>query len=253
MFSRESRRAAILDRVARDGEATVDALAAAFGVNAMTIRRDLDALARDGRLSRVHGGAVASRAGVVAFSFQRKSLLHAERKRAIAARAAALAESGMAVSLDTGTTTLEVARCLADARDLTVLTTSLAIASALHSNRNLEIVLLGGTVSRAKPDLTGPLTEENLRKFRVHIAFLGADAVTPDGMFTTDVQTAGICQAMIRHAHKAALVVDSSKFQQTAFVRYGTLKDLDVVVTDRSCPRRDRAWLKKRAREVVYA
>ena len=253
MIGLEARRAAIAERVAREGEATVEELARVFDVNAMTIRRDLDALGREGRLRRTHGGAMAARAGVVEFAFQERCQARAKEKRAIAARAAALVRPGMTVSLDTGTTTLEVARCLADTGDLTVLTTSLAIASALHAKRNLTLVLLGGMVSRTKPELYGPLAEENLKTFRVDVAFLGADAVTSEGLFTTDMQTAAMCRAMIAQAGQAVLVADSGKFGRTAFVRYAAFQDVDVVVTDRTCPARVRTWLRKKAGNALFA
>jgi DeoR/GlpR family transcriptional regulator of sugar metabolism len=249
---RKLRHESILNRTARDGEVSVDALAREFDVSNMTIRRDLAKLAESGRLSRFHGGAAPTRAMVVEFSFRERSSIRFTQKRAIAARAAELVSPGMAVSLDTGTTTLEVARALAPKENVTVLTTSLAIASVLHSNPKLELILLGGAVSRSRAELVGPLVEDNLKKFRVHVAFLGADAVTPDGIFTTDVQVARICRAMIANAKRAVLVADSSKFRETAFVQYAPLNEINCVITDSQCPEDVRGWLESEVKEVIY-
>ncbi len=239
------RHARILERLARDGEVTVDGLAGEFQVSVMTVRRDLAELARAGRVRRTHGGAVPARAGVAAFTFQDKATRRAAEKRAIAEAAAGLVTEGMAVSVDTGTTTFEVARAISPTPNLTVLTSSLVIASTLHARENIELVLLGGNVRRNNPDLMGPLTEENLRRFRVHLAVLGADAITPEGVFTTDVAVSRIARAMLENAERAVVVADSTKLMQTAFVRYATLEEVGHVITDDGCSRKVRQWLER--------
>ena len=254
-MTRTSRRNEILELATRTGEVSVTELAARFGVSVMTVRRDLSRLASAGRLSRTHGGAVAPvRAGVIEFPFDPKVNGRTAAKQAIAREVAAMLSAGMAVSLDTGTTTLEVARALSrHAGPLTVLTTSLAIASALQRCESIELVLLGGTVRKYSPDLTGPLTEDNLKRFRVHFAILGADAVTPDGLFTTDVNVSRVSRAMIESAEKVVLTVDSTKFMKTAFVRCAPLSDVDRIVTDEECPADVRAKIEPLVGGVTYA
>jgi len=151
----------ILDRLHQQGEVAVQELAEAFGVTPMTIRRDLDFLAEQNRLTRTHGGAMRSAPAVIEFAFLERNRERIAEKQAIARNAAALVEPGMTLVLDIGTTTLEVARSIASVPDLTVLTSSLAIASALYGRENINLTLLGGGVRRNSPDLSGPLTEEN--------------------------------------------------------------------------------------------
>ena len=130
------------------GEASVQDLAEHFDVSLMTIRRDLALLERAGRLTRTHGGAVLSKPGVVEFAFVEKGERFAAEKRAIAREAARLVQPGMSVALDSGTTTLEVAKAIRSIDGITVLTSSLAIASVLYAQDNVELVLLGGTAGR---------------------------------------------------------------------------------------------------------
>ncbi len=234
------------------GEASVEELAGEFNVSIMTMRRDLGKLAALGRLTRTHGGAILEQPAVIEFAIQGKQNRMLEQKRRIAARAADLITEGMAVSLDTGTTTLEVARNIRVSGDLTVLTSSLAIASALYARDNISLVLLGGTVRKHNPDLSGPLTEENLKRFRVHLAILGTDAITPDGCFTTDEGVSRISRAMLHNADRVVVVADSTKFMQTAFVRFAELGEIDRIITDRDCTGKIRAWLKKADCEVDY-
>lgn len=252
-MKKNKRQEQILGMVALNGEVSVDTLAEKFGVSVMTIRRDLACLSRAGLLNRMHGGAVSSRAGVIEFSFRERGERNAAQKRAIAHVVADMITPVTTVLLDTGTTTLEVARAIKNTGPLTVLTTSLAIASVLHSSDSIEVVLLGGTVRKNNPDLAGGITEENLKRFRVHLAVLGADAVTPDGVFTTDEGISRISRAMADNSEAVVLAVDSSKFMQTAFMKAVPLDKVDKIVTDDGCLRDVRGWLEKKVTEVIYA
>jgi len=235
----------IIDRLHAQGEVSVQDLAEAFGVTAMTIRRDLDFLAAQNRLTRTHGGAMRSAPAVIEFAFLERSRERVAEKQAIARGAAALVEPGMTLVLDTGTTTLEVARAIAGVPDLTVLTTSLAIASALYGRENISLILLGGSVRRNSPDLSGPLAEENLRHFRTHLAILGADAADRDGLFTSDQAIAAVSRAMIACAEETVLVADSEKFARRAFVHFADWAEITHLVTDGGLGKDDRRWLAK--------
>jgi len=117
----------------------------------MTVRRDFRDMAREGKLVRTHGGALPNRTSLVEFSFRNKENLHAEQKQAIAREVARLVQPGMAISLDHGTTVFEVARAIAGTEGVTVLTTSLPIASELYTNEKIELILLGGAVRKSNP------------------------------------------------------------------------------------------------------
>lgn len=246
----KQRQQTILDQLRRGQELTVEALAQEFHVSPITIRRDLDALAADGPITRTHGGAVLSRAGVIEFAFLNRAQDHQAQKQALARRVAEVVQPGMTVVLDTGTTTLEVARAIAGTPDLRVLTSSLAIASALQAQDNLDLVLLGGSVRHQSPDLSGPLTEDNLRLFRPDLAILGADAVDRDGAYTSDLGVAGISRAMIAVARESWLVVDSSKFTRRAFVQFADWGQIAHLVTDTALSDEDRQWVSERTGAV---
>jgi DeoR/GlpR family transcriptional regulator of sugar metabolism len=242
----------ILDRLHQQGEVTVQELAEAFGVTPMTIRRDLDFLAEQNRLTRTHGGAMRSTPAVIEFAFLERNRERIAEKQAIARAAAALVEPGMTLVLDTGTTTLEVARAIAGVPDLTVLTSSLAIASALYGRENIALILLGGNVRRNSPDLSGPLTEANLRCFRPHLAILGADALDSDGLYTSDQAIAAVSRAMIASAEETILVADSDKFTRRAFVHFACWLEITHLVTDNSVGEDARRWLAAAGVDVRY-
>lgn len=242
-----------MEALASNGGLGVRELAERFGVSEMTIRRDLDYLERRGELTRTHGGAVLSKPGVVEFEFARKSREYAAEKRAIAKAAVRWIEPGMTLTLDTGTTTLEVARLLPEIGRLTVLTSSLPIASALHAFDRIELVLLGGVARKGDPDLTGWLTEENLKRFRVDLAVLGADGLMPDGAYTTDMGVARVSRAILAGSARNFLVADRGKMGKSAFVNFAALNAFERVITDGGAAPPVREWLEAGAKHVTYA
>jgi DeoR family transcriptional regulator of aga operon len=239
----QPRHSKILDLLRAQGEVTVQALAGTLGVSAMTIRRDLEYLEGEGVLTRTHGGAVFTQPAIIEFAFRDRERAQEAEKHVIARRMAAQVRPGTTLVLDTGTTTLEVARALAGIPALRVLTSSLAIASVLYARDGVELVLLGGHVRHTSPDLTGPLTEENLRQFRTELAILGADALDPDGVYTSDLGIARISRAMLEGARESWLVVDSSKFRRRSFVRFADWRAITHVITDTGLTAADREWL----------
>ena len=242
----------MVEWVRAHGETSVGELASGFGVSVATARRDLALLEEAGRLVRTHGGALLSKTGVVEFAFAERSERLAEEKRAIAQRVASMVHSGATVALDSGTTTLEVAKALAGLDGLTVLTSSLAIASVLYAYETIELVFLGGTARKGSPDLTGWLTEENLKQFHVDFSVVGADGITRDGAYARAVDLARVCRSVLAAGETSILVVDHSKVGRASFSRFASLRQFDHVVTDGGVPRGERKWLERMGRDVSY-
>mgnify|MGYP002641435331 CR=1 FL=1 len=234
------------------GEASAQDLSEHFGVSLMTIRRDLATIESEGRLTRTHGGAVLSSAGIVEFTFERQGKQHAEEKRAIAREVASMVEPGMSISLDSGTTTLEVAKAIAGIESITVLTSSLAIASVLYAHENIDLVLLGGMARKGSPDLTGWLTEENLKQFHVDLAIVGADGVSEEGAYNRTVELTRVCQAILKGGEKTMLVADHSKFSGPSFAKFSSLEDIDFIITDTGVSVKTCPWLVEHKKRVRY-
>ena len=142
----------------------------------MTVRRDLKSLAERGKVLRTHGGAALAERVSFEFDFLHRLREHQAAKDAIAVAAAAVVEDGESVLLDSGTTTLALAKQLCQKQRLTVVTTSLPIAAQLQYDRHIEVLLLGGYVRPSSPDLVGAMTEANLESLRADVAFLAPPA-----------------------------------------------------------------------------
>lgn len=243
------RRQHILQAV-RAGTAHVSDLARAFAVSEMTVRRDLHALERDGKIERVHGGAVGT---VPERPFDEIALEGSEAKERIGAAAAALVRDGQTVMLDIGTTTVQIARHLRGRR-ITLITTNLAALDELRDDDQVEVVLPGGLVRRNYRSTVGVLAEEALRQLNADIAFLGTSAVDHDlSVWDTTMIEVPIKRAMIRAAGRVVLVADCEKFAMSGVVRICGPEDLDHIITDAGLPAAERAAIDDAGIEVTIA
>lgn len=231
------RREQILEHLDKRSFAAVSDLARELQCSEMTIRRDLSRLEAEGSLKRSHGGATTTRRITLEFAMAAKAAVCREQKLAIGRAAAGLIESGERVIIDTGTTTLALARALSSREDISVVTTSLAVVSALLSAPGIECILVGGTVRENSPDLYGPLVEENLVRIHADRAFIGCDGISAKGILTTtDPRIARATELMVKNAQQVILLADSSKANHNAFISFGKFDQLDYLITDKDMP-----------------
>jgi DeoR/GlpR family transcriptional regulator of sugar metabolism len=231
----EERHQIILNILENRGSVQVTDLVSQFDVSEMTIRRDLDVLERKGLLRRVHGGAVSDWGRSYEPPFLSRSTTHQEEKARIGKMAAELVRSGDSMTLDVGTTTLEVARNLADKQNLTIITPCFQIASLLCENPSIRLILTGGILRHSELSMVGHLAERVFDEFYVDKLFLAAAGVDFDsGLTEYNLEDTLVKHAMIRTAKQVILVTDSSKFNRVAFTAIAPIDVINTVVTDRS-------------------
>jgi len=236
----DRRRRRIRELLRRQGTINVREVAAKLGVSTMTVRRDLAYFEQKGLVIRDYGGAVNAERLVFEFTFARQQRLHKGRKQRIGRAAVKMVKPGESVILDTGTTTLQIARALRGFEGaLTVYTATLPIISELWGHDNVEVVVLGGNVRKNSPDLYGPLTEMMLDDLNADHVFLGAEGVDPvEGFTVSSMEVARMARAFLRAAKEVIVVADSSKFGLVSRVRYARLDEVDGVLTDNAAPSR---------------
>jgi len=228
----------------------VEQLVRIFRVSGITIRRDLERLEREGFLVRVYGGAISKEKLNYEFSFQGKLGKNKEEKEKIGKLAATFIKEGEVIFLDTGTTTLYIARELRSRKNLKVITNSLYVAYEFSSVQDIELILLGGIFRPKSLDVAGSVTEENLAKFHADKAFLGADGITPSGLMTTDIQTANVAKTMVKLSKEVIVVTDHTKFGRNSFVIYAGLNIVDKIITDKGLSSKYKKILKSKGIEV---
>jgi DeoR/GlpR family transcriptional regulator of sugar metabolism len=237
-------------RAVRSGPTHVTDLALNFGVSEMTVRRDLRELAREGKLERVRGGAVNTGWEP---PFEETVVERLDAKDRVGAAAAALVADGQTVMIDIGTTTLQAARHL-HGRDVTVVTTSLAVYDELVPDPAIELVLPGGIVRRNYRSLVGVLAVDSLRQLKADILFLGTSAVDGElALWDSTMVEVPIKRAMIAAADRVVLLADAQKFSMSGIVRVCEADAIDHVVTDAALPAAARAAIAEAGVEVTVA
>ena len=229
----EERQQEILQHARTQGRVDVGALADTFAVTAETIRRDLTTLERAGMLRRVHGGAIPiERIGFEPALAARDAVLTSEKER-IAKVALQEVPADGAIILDAGTTTARLAQALPIDRELTVVVNSPAIAAILGPRTNLNVLLLGGRVRGRTLATVDDWALRPLADLYVDVAFLGTNGCSVErGLTTPDPAEAAVKRAMIGAARRAILLADHTKIGNDYLARFGSLADLDLLITD---------------------
>lgn len=232
--STAQRQARLLDHLRGEVVADAQKLKDVLGVSIATIRRDLNELETRGLLKRMHGGAAILNQTTRDYSTPVREGAQAQEKARIGAAAAELVVEGDAVLIDSGTTTLQVARRLAARRSLTFVTNGLDILALLAASGASEIHFIGGQFIEVNRSLGGPMAADAARRFSVDKAILSVTAVDLDRavIATASPQISAVQQAMIEIARTVIVVADHSKFQRGALSVIAPLNRIDYIVTD---------------------
>lgn len=233
----EQRKKEIMKMLSVNDFLKIEDLVKNLNVSEATVRRTLVELEKEGKVIRTHGGVKLfySRPGV--YLFNKRASINVKQKTAIGIRAASFVNSDEVIFFDSGTTVLKVAEALdqriksGQVENITVITNSIAVAEVLGDS--CRVILLGGHVRSYRKDVSGPIVEKNIKMFRANKSFIGTDGITlGEGLMTTDEYTSRIDEEMISRAQKVFLVADSSKFNNPSFVSYGSIRDVDLIITD---------------------
>lgn len=252
----EERRRRIVELLAKRETVTVDELVAQFGVSSVTIRADLEDMSAAGLLVRSHGGALRKPDAAQDLPVRVKEGLRHPEKVRIARRALQMIRADETIILDSGSTTLELARLIKDAplAGLTVITNALDIAYEMARLPHVRVILLGGLLRHAALSLVGPQAEQALRGLNADRAFVGVDGLDLDvGLTTPDVLEAQVTGLMLAAAREVIVVADASKFGRRSLSVIGPISRVHKIVTDAKLTPELRAGLDAAGVEVIVA
>ena len=229
------REAAIFRLIGETGFVSFRELERKLDASPATIRRDLERLASQGHVIRVHGGAKLpsdlSASSLTGVPFHQNIDRNREAKQAIGRRAAELCQPGEGVIIDGGSTTLQMCPHL-DGLGLQVLTNSLHIVSVLLPQATTRVTVPGGSVFREQNIILSAAGDDLMPRFHAPKLFMGAAAVGPQGIMQADIVLVAAERRFIERADRVILLVDSSKFEGSSGQVVCDLDEIDVVVTD---------------------
>lgn len=233
------RRALILKMVNEMDEILVEELARTFNTTTVTIRKDLTILQERNLLVRTRGGAMRKPVDNLNEDnpLARKRMFNFKEKEKIGQEAAKLIADNDYIMLDSGTTTLEIARNLQRFTNLTILTNSINIAEVCLKYNRFTVIVLGGHLRTNSHSTIGPLALNTLSHFCKYKLFLGVDSFSVEaGVSTPSLEEAMLNQAMIAQASETIAVFDSSKCNKRSFCHIADVSQIDTVVTDKCIP-----------------
>ena len=230
----------ILEQLQVEGQVQSKNLSDRFGVSEDTIRRDLRELAAEGRLQRVHGGALPSSSAVATFS-ERKSL-KTDVKMKIARKGTELISSGQVVIVDGGTTTSELIACLPEDLHITVVTHSPSIALGWVDKPEVDVILIGGRLYKHSIVSVGAAAIEGIGNIHADIFFMGVTGIHPEaGLTTGDYEEACIKRAFSGRAAETVVLVSPEKVNAASSFVIGEIGLINTIVVDSET---DDNWLR---------
>jgi DeoR/GlpR family transcriptional regulator of sugar metabolism len=231
----ERRQQRIAQLVRKSGSVTTADLEREFGVSPATARRDLAALGRQGKIRRTHGGAVLPDFAQHEDSFQKRLGEAVEAKKRLARAASALLEEDETVFIDSSTTAyFAVQRMLADASNVTFLTSLLPVMD-LFSTADpsaVSMVGFGGMFRALTLSFVGPCTIRMIESYRADRTFFSVKGITPEGQLTeANPLEAEVKRAMIRQAASPVLLVDGRKFERQGLSVVTHVSEVSLLMT----------------------
>lgn len=231
------RRSLLIDEVNRTGQLVTSEIAARLGVSEVTVRADLDELARRGRISRTHGGAVAVSPSSSVDGFDKRMSMQRDAKRRIALAAAELIRDDETVIFDAGTTVHHLALALPETSNLTVFTPGINIAQYLLAVDGVNTHLMGGLINPAWLETIGTPREQGIKDLIAQTLFLGAQGVDDDLDIVDPFRDLALSKLQFaRRSRSIVLMIDSTKWATPAPAKVMPLERVDVVITDSGIP-----------------
>lgn len=223
------RKQLILSRLATHGQIVAGELAVELGTSEDTIRRDLRELAQQGKLQRVHGGALPASAATGDLRVRQQ--VSSDEKQALGRFGAQLIKPGQVVMLDGGTTAIQLARHLPPDLRATVITHSPNVAVELAAHRHVDIIVLGGRLFRHSMVNVGASVIEAASRFRADLFFLGVTGVHPEaGLSTGDAEEADVKRALHARAAETVVLASSEKLLSASAFVIAPMKALSLLV-----------------------
>lgn len=247
------RREHILSKLSAEHRVSVMDMAKILNVSDETIRRDLKDLESEGLLRRVHGGAVPF-APIHDQPIDERWRKRSKEKGTIARLALEQISDETVIFLDTGSTTLTLARQLTGFGNLKLYTNSLKIAQAASGHHGVTVHLAPGRLREVELDVVGYDTVAYIQQFYFDIAFMGIAAIDLDrGLMDYEEDEARVRQTLLKSSRLRVFLADRSKFGKTGNVQTAPFSDVDQIITDAEPAKEFVDRMKQDSTELLHA
>ena len=243
----------IYEILLQEGEVKTSQLCRRFGVSEMTIRRDLENLINMQGVVRTHGGALYAE-NFASKKLGSEQIKMSGAKEKIAKKALTLVEKKQRLFIDSGTTTVFVAKNLPMESENIILTNNLRIVQEVSDRPKASVIVIGGSLRAGTLSCYGFQTEEQIRYYNTDVAFIGASAVGSDGFFYDGYPPeAGVKKSIIASARQVYVLVDSTKFNKFNLIMYSSVRDVTGIITDSGIDEKTCEQLRNKGGNVIIA
>jgi DeoR family transcriptional regulator, fructose operon transcriptional repressor len=241
----------ILSMLSTSRAITTVKVAKKLGISEETVRRDFEKLEADGHLLRKHGGAALVHDTRRDLSLDSRQITNIAEKETIAKLALGQIQAGDTIFFDASSTVFHLA-CLLSNLEVTVLTTGLKVAGELARRPSIQLILIGGAVSRRSLSCEGSLANQVLEQHYVQKAFLSCRGFDPEhGFSESNVEQAALKRKVMSVAGQTILLVDHSKFGVKSPYLFARTEDINTLITDRQPGIGLRQSLQKNHRKLI--
>jgi DeoR/GlpR family transcriptional regulator of sugar metabolism len=237
LLSNLERQNQIMQFLLRSQRITITEICDTFSVSEATARRDLETMTAEGKIQRVHGGAIVLVQTPTELPILQRQGEQPNEKLRIGQAAAALVQDGETIFLGSGTTVLEAARSLRGRRNLTVITNSLPVVNVFAGIEGISVICLGGMLRNSELSFIGHITEQALAEVRADKVFMGTRAISLEHGLTHEYLPETMTDRAILKAGKECIILaDHTKFGRAAMVLLAPLQSIHTIVTDELTP-----------------
>jgi len=233
---------------------SISELSSILNIPKITIRRDLDYLAKEKKIKKTHGGAIIERAKDYEPPYMIRSLEMIEQKKAIGKLAASLIPESSLIFIDVGTTLLELAKNLPTDKNISVITNWIPITKELGKKMFSNLFLLGGKVNCREMSIIGNYPLQFLDNFNIEICFIGVGGISIDhGLTDYTFEEIEMKKQMIQRAKKRIVLADHKKFNRLAPIKICDLSNIDIIITSEGLDDKDRIKIEQCGVRVIIS
>lgn len=237
ILSSVERQEEIYALIIREGRVNVAQVCSTFAVSEATARRDLDILAEQGKIQRVHGGAIRIKQAPPEQPIFERSSVQAEEKRRIGKVAADLIKDGETIFLGSGSTVYEIARNIHDKQNLTIVTNSLLVINELADKEEFTLISVGGILRKSERSFIGHIAQQSLGELRADKVFMGIRAISLEQGLTNDYLPETMTdRAIMGMGSRVIIVADYTKCERVATAYVAPLENIDMLITSKETP-----------------
>lgn len=244
----------LLLKLNMEGSIRVRDIAKEYDVTEDCIRKDLAILEKEGKLKRIHGGAISVRENPHVFNVSARKDKYIEEKKIIAQKAIELIKPGMMIFLDISTSNIEIAKLIYERNlNVTVVTNMVDVMQIFTQDCAINLIFLGGEFNRAKDGFVGAITNDLIKDYQFDLSFIGVVGVDleQDKLTTYDVNDGLTKKQIIQSSIKAYLVFEGIKLEQDGNCVFSHLEDYTGIVTNRSLNDRQKRIIEEKGLESI--